>query len=144
MSVYYGFYCLILFKLPIFWVVCAIHSPRKEGEANLDKLCVSERRTRILDYLSYRKSSTIKALSVEFCVSINTIVRDIDYISSFAPVYTKQGHNGGVFILPQYRSYKNYLTDKEEQCIERLMKTASEDDKYILEGIRIRFSKNAE
>ena len=80
---------------------------------------------------------------VEFRVSINTIVRDIDYISSFAPVYTKQGHNGGVFILPQYRSYKNYLTDKEEQCIERLMKTASEDDKYILEGIKIRFSKNA-
>ena len=80
---------------------------------------------------------------MEFRVSINTIVRDMDYISSIAPVYTKQGHNGGVFILPRYRSYKNYLTDKEEQCIEGVMESASEEDKYTLEGIKIRFSKNA-
>ena len=109
----------------------------------MDRLCAIERRTRILDYLNYRKSSTIKALSVEFRVSINTIVRDMDYISSIAPVYTKQGHNGGVFIRPRYRSYKNYLTDKEEQCIEGVMESASEEDKYTLEGIEIRFSKNA-
>lgn len=97
-----------------------------------------------MDYLIYRKSSTRKELSVEFNVSVNTIVRDIEYISSFAPIYTRQGNHGGIFILPQFRSYNNYLTDKEEQCIERAMESASENDKYILEGIKIRFSRNAE
>ena len=122
-------------------MICLIHSPRKEGEAVLDKLCVFERRTRILDFLIYRKSSTRRELSEEFNVSVNTIVRDIEYISSFAPIYTKQRNNGGIFILPQFRSYKNYLTEKEEKCLEKVMDSVSKDDKYILQGIIIRFSR---
>ena len=80
-----------------------------------DKLCVSERRTKILEFLVQKKQSTRCELATEFNVSTDTIDRDIVYLSGIAPVYTKQGNQGGVYILPEYRSYKNYLTDEEEE-----------------------------
>ena len=54
-----------------------------------DKLCVSERRARMLDFLVKRKESTRFELALEFGVSISTIHRDIIYLSGIAPVYTK-------------------------------------------------------
>ena len=42
-----------------------------------DKLCVSERRARMLDFLVKRKESTRFELASEFGVSISTIHRDI-------------------------------------------------------------------
>ena len=78
-----------------------------------DKLCVSERRARMLDFLVKRKESTRFELASEFGVSISTIHRDIIYLSGIAPVYTKQGNQGGIYILPEFRSYKNYLTEAE-------------------------------
>ena len=108
----------------------------------MDKLCVSERRMKILNFLTARKHATRMELSAEFNVSINTIVRDIEYISSIAPVYTKQGKYGGIYILPEYRSYKNYLSDAEELCLYNLMKTATTEDRRTLCGIITKFTKN--
>ena len=56
-----------------------------------DKLSVSERRARILDYLTLKKQTTRPELAVEFDVSVDTIDRDIVYLSNIAPIYTKQG-----------------------------------------------------
>ncbi len=61
-------------------------------------------------------------MATEFNVSTDTIDRDIVYLSGIAPVYTKQGNQGGIYILPEYRSYKNYLTDEEEECLYALIK----------------------
>ena len=77
-----------------------------------DKLCVSERRTKIL------------------------------YLSGIAPVYTKQGNQGGIYILPEYRSYKNYLTDEEEECLYALIKKSANDERRIICGIITKFTKN--
>ena len=64
-----------------------------------DKLCVSERRIKILQILLLNKKTTRQKLSDEFQVSINTIVRDIEFISRIATIYTKQGNGGGIYIL---------------------------------------------
>lgn len=69
-----------------------------------------------------KKQSTRCELATEFNVSTDTIDRDIVYLSGIAPVYTKQGNQGGIYILPEYRSYKNYLTDEEEECLYALIK----------------------
>lgn len=108
-----------------------------------DKLCVSERRTRILNILTVRKRATCEELSTEFDVSLSTIIRDINYISSFAPVYTKQGKHGGIYILPEYRSYKNYLSDSEELCLYNLMEKATKEERRTLCGIITKFTKNS-
>ena len=97
----------------------------------LDKLCISERRARIIDYLIVNKQSTY----------VGTIGRDIEYLSTVAPIYTKQGNHGGVYILPEYRSHRYYLSDSEEVCLCRLMKTASSDECKILRGIIAKFTK---
>lgn len=108
-----------------------------------DKLCISERRTRIIDFLVMRKHSTYLELAVEFNVSVNTIGRDIDYLSAIAPIYTKQGNNGGVYIRPDYRSYAHYLTNREEDCLCRLMNKSNNEDKLILCEIITKFAKTA-
>ena len=46
-----------------------------------DKLCVSERRTKILEFLVKKKQSTRCELATEFNVSTDTIDRDIVYLS---------------------------------------------------------------
>ena len=107
-----------------------------------DKLRVSERRTRILEYLILNKQTTRKELSEMFGVCVNTIVNDIEIISSIAPIYTKQGNGGGVYILPEYRSYKNYLTDSEENFLYDLIQRVDNDGKRILCGIITKFTKN--
>jgi predicted DNA-binding transcriptional regulator YafY len=108
----------------------------------LDKFCVAERRIRILNFLMVQKQTTIRELKEEFQVSKNTIVRDIEFISCIAPIYTKQGNGGGIYILPEYRSYKNYLTDDEENFLYSLISKISNEDKRILCGIITKFTKN--
>lgn len=105
-------------------------------------LCISERRTRMLEYLSLAKQSTRAELANRFEVSSDTIDRDIMYLSSIAPIYTKQGNGGGIYILPEYRSYKNYLTDAEEDFLYSLMQNVSNEEKRILCGIITKFTKN--
>lgn len=107
----------------------------------LDKFCVAERRIRILNFLMLQKQTTIRELKEEFQVSKNTIVRDIEFISCIAPIYTKQGNGGGIYILPEYRSYKNYLTDDEENFLYSLISKISNEDKRILCGIITKFTK---
>lgn len=107
-----------------------------------DKLCVSERRTRIVEFLVRRKESTRFELASKFNVSIGTIYRDIVYLSTIAPIYTKQGNRGGVYILPEYRSYKNYLTDDEENCLYAVMRNSTNEERRILCGIIGKFTKN--
>ena len=107
-----------------------------------DKLCVSERRIRILEYLMLNKQTTRKELSEMFGVCVNTIVNDIEFISSIAPIYTKQGNGGGIYILPEYRSYKNYLSEAEETFLYNLMQRVEIEEKRILCGIITKFAKN--
>ena len=106
-----------------------------------DKLCVTERRENILHYLVCNKQTTRTELASEFNVSLDTIDRDILYLSGSAPIYTKQGNQGGIYILPEYRRYKNYLSNKEEKCLHELMKVANEESRRIICGIITKFSK---
>ena len=105
-------------------------------------LSFTDRREQILSYLAVRKKTTRFELAAEFCVSLDTIDRDITYLSGIAPIYTKQGNGGGIYILPEYRSYKNYLTDAEENFLYSLMPLVSNEEKRILCAIITKFTKN--
>ena len=107
-----------------------------------DKLCVSERRSKILEFLTLTKHTTRIELAEEFGVSLDTIDRDVLYLSSIAPIYTKQGNGGGIYILPEFRSYKNYLSEAEENFLYSLMQRVEIEEKRILCGIIIKFAKN--
>ena len=107
-----------------------------------DKFCAFERRTKMLFYITQVKFATRLELAEEFNVSLATINRDILILSSIAPIYTKQGKGGGNYILPEFRSYKNYLTDTEENFLYEMMLKVSNEEKRILCGIITKFTKN--
>ena len=108
----------------------------------IEKLNTAERRTRILEFLRLHKHATRKELSERFGVCVNTIVNDLYAINGIAPIYTQRGNGGGIYILPEYRSYKNYLTDAEEDFLYSLMQNVSNEEKRILCGIITKFTKN--
>lgn len=73
---------------------------------------------RILYYLLDKGKSTAPELAEKFEVSIRTIYRDIDIISSAGiPVYAMQGKGGGITILDNFVLDKSLLTNQEKEQI---------------------------
>ena len=56
---------------------------------------------------------TRKELAQEFDVTLDTISRDILFLSNHIPLCTKTGVGGGVAILSGYKSYSYYFNRKE-------------------------------
>ena len=76
-----------------------------------------ERRQQILEILSFRRYETISNLMMEFHVSRNTIIRDIDILSCSAPIYTVRGNGGGIRIADGYYVTRVYLSNEQEKAI---------------------------
>lgn len=73
---------------------------------------------RILYYLLEHKKATAPELAEEFEVSVRTIYRDIDYISSAGiPIYATQGKDGGIAILDSFTLDKSMFSEAEKEQI---------------------------
>ena len=71
----------------------------------------SERLFEIVFILLNKKRTTAQELAKRFGVSVRTIYRDMDILSSAGiPVYTMQGTGGGIFIDESYTINKSILT----------------------------------
>lgn len=70
-------------------------------------------------YLLLEKGNmTAPELAEYFEVSVRTIYRDIDILSSAGiPVYTAQGKGGGIFIQDNFVLNKSLLSDEEQKQI---------------------------
>lgn len=101
-----------------------------------------DRLLRITMVLLDRKKVTAQELAEEFHVSIRTIYRDIDTLSSAGiPVFSYQGANGGIGLIDNYRIDKHFLKAEEITSLSIALKsllTAYEDPsaKAVLEKIR--------
>lgn len=72
----------------------------------------------IVYILLSKNSITAKELSKRFEVSVRTIYRDIDTLSSVGiPIYTSQGKGGGIFLLDNYVLDKSILSENEQNEI---------------------------
>lgn len=73
---------------------------------------------RIVYYLLENGKATAPELAQKFEVSIRTIYRDIDAISSAGiPIYAVQGKGGGISILNDYTLEKSLLSEQEREQI---------------------------
>lgn len=73
---------------------------------------------RILYYLLDHKKATAPELAEQFEVSVRTIYRDIDYISSAGiPIYAIQGKDGGIAIHESFTLDKAMFTTVEKEQI---------------------------
>ncbi len=71
---------------------------------------------KILYYLLDKGGTTASELAEEFEVSTRTIYRDIEALSGAGiPVYTEQGRNGGIYLLPSYTLNKALLSEEERR-----------------------------
>lgn len=92
------------------------------------------------NYLLANRMSTAAELAQRFDVSIRTVFRDIDVLSSAGiPVYTSQGTGGGIFIDDQFVLSRTTLTNEEQKRIllslSSLTITGQEDFRFLLEKL---------
>ena len=73
---------------------------------------------RILYYILEKGRVTANELADKFEVSVRTIYRDIDSISSAGiPIYALQGKGGGIEIAEDFVLNKSLLSENEKQQI---------------------------
>jgi len=72
----------------------------------------------IVYILLNKKTTTAKELAERFEVSVRTIYRDIDTLSSAGiPIYASQGKGGGIALLDDYILNKSVLSENEQNEI---------------------------
>ncbi|MEG2008111.1 MAG: HTH domain-containing protein, partial [Oscillospiraceae bacterium] len=77
-------------------------------------IAIKSRHLEVLIYLLKNKKTTYKQLAHHFEVSVKTIERDINRLSSMGiPVYCTQGVGGGVRIDESYKFSTSFFTDSD-------------------------------
>lgn len=100
-----------------------------------------ERRKRLIELLSIRRSESAENFAVEFGVSVRTIYRDIEILALSYPIYTTKGTGGGIHIMDNFRLVAKYLTDEQYEVLERLSKETEKKDAEILQSIMKTFKQ---
>jgi predicted DNA-binding transcriptional regulator YafY len=78
----------------------------------------------IVTILLNRETVTAKELAGRFGVSVRTVYRDIDVLSSAGvPVYTNKGNSGGISLLEGYTLNKALLSKNESEGLLLALKT---------------------
>ena len=106
-----------------------------------DKLSSFERRIEILFWLTKHRKSSFVELADTFSVTTRTIYNDIVFLSRYAPIYTKHGMNGGVYLIDGYRrELFLYLSDSEEKLLRKIMNYLDETERHIISNIINKYS----
>ncbi len=108
-----------------------------------DKLTAFERRMETLFLLTNCRKTTVTKLAYYFSVSKDTVFRDIEFLSRYAPIYTKQGMFGGVFLIEEFR--RNLLlplSDDEENLLKKLSSTLDDSEVHLIRNILFKYSKS--
>jgi predicted DNA-binding transcriptional regulator YafY len=96
--------------------------------------------------LLYKKRTTAKELAEHFEVSVRTILRDIETLSSAGiPIYTLQGKGGGISILDNFVLNKTAISEEEQNQILFALQSMSSanniDVSNILSRLTVLFEK---
>lgn len=91
-----------------------------------------ERLFGIIYYILNHKKATTSELSDLFEVSVRTINRDINKLSSLGiPIYTEVGRHGGVYLLDSFVLDKALLSEEEKRATLLALKSISSMDPKI-------------
>lgn len=103
---------------------------------------------RIVYYLLQNGKATAPELAQKFDVSIRTIYRDIDSISSAGiPIYATQGKGGGISILNDYTLDKSLFSEQEQEqmltALQGMVATTEENSNELLTKLSGLFQINS-
>lgn len=101
----------------------------------------------IVYILLNKKTITAKELAEHFEVSVRTIYRDIDTLSSAGiPIYATQGKGGGINLLNKYILNKSLLSENEQNeilfALQSLNVTQNLETDKVLSKLSSLFNKN--
>ncbi|MGN7470142.1 helix-turn-helix transcriptional regulator [Brevibacillus sp. SAFN-007a] len=101
----------------------------------------------IVYILLHKKTTTAKELAERFEVSVRTIYRDIEILSSAGiPVYTSQGKGGGISLLDEYVLNKSVLSEEEQNeilfALQSLTVTQNPETNRVLSKLSSLFHKS--
>lgn len=94
-----------------------------------------------------KKTITAKELADRFEVSVRTVYRDIDTLSSAGiPIYASQGKGGGIALLDDYILNKSVLSENEQNeilyALQSLTVTQNPETDKVLSKLGSLFNKN--
>lgn len=103
---------------------------------------------RIVYYLLQNGKATAPELAQKFEVSIRTIYRDVDSISSAGiPIYATQGKGGGISILNDYTLDKSLFSEQEQEqmltALQGMVATTEENSNELLTKLSGLFQINS-
>ncbi|EGO65661.1 helix-turn-helix transcriptional regulator [Acetonema longum] len=100
----------------------------------------------IIYILLSKRTITARALAERFEVSVRTIYRDIDILSSAGiPIYASQGKGGGISLLEDYVLDKSVLSEREQNeilyALQSLSITQAPETDMVLAKLSTLFNK---
>ena len=105
------------------------------------KLSTFERRIEILLLLMKSEKVTLSELSKEYSVHKNTVYNDIAFLGRYAPIQTKSGVNGGIYLGDNYHNRVfRYLSYEEERVLTKIMETLETPERNIERNVINKFS----
>ncbi len=104
------------------------------------KLSPFERRMEMLSILRRKNIVKRSELAEEFNVSIVTISGDLIALSRYAPICTKTGPYGGIYLVKYGNNVISYLSDDEKSLLQKYMMNATNEETKILKSILHKFA----
>ncbi len=106
-----------------------------------EKLSSFERRIEVLFHIVHNRKTTISEICTIFSICENTAYSDIVFLSRYAPIYTKTGCQGGIFLMGDFNnSLFLSLTRDEESLLQKYADKANGIDKIRLVNIINKFA----
>ncbi len=90
------------------------------------------RRREIERMLLSGKKLTIAELMGMYSVGRKSISRDFEVIGEELPVVSRQGYNGGYFLMDGVSKNQNLLSQEQLECLERTAGLCTEKDRNII------------
>lgn len=102
----------------------------------------------IVYILLEKKVVTAKELAERFDVSVRTIYRDVDVLSTAnIPIYMNQGKGGGIYLLEDFVLDKSILTEDEQNqilfALQSMEKMGDQKEEDVLQKMSAIFQKNS-
>ena len=93
------------------------------------------RRREIERMLLSGKKLTVAELMGRYCVGRKSISRDFEVIGEELPVISKQGYNGGYFLMDGVGKNQNTLSQEQLECLEKLAVSCVGKDRETVQSI---------
>ena len=81
------------------------------------------------------KKLTVAELMGRYRVGRKSISRDFEVIGEELPVVSKQGFNGGYFLMDGVGKYQNTLSKEQLECLEKLAVSCAAEDRATVLSI---------